>query len=117
MTAASKSLYVFGIYLLILGILLVVIPNVLLPLFQLPETNEVWIRVVGVLVFCLGLYYFFMAPTNNTLFMTLSVYVRGTIIVWFTLFVLLDWISPSLIIFGLIDLLAAGWTYFALRKG
>jgi hypothetical protein len=58
-----------------------------------------------------------MAPTNNTLFMTLSVYVRGTIIVWFTLFVLLDWISPSLIVFGLIDLLAAGWTYLALRKG
>jgi hypothetical protein len=116
MTAASRSLYIFAIYLLVLGIVLIVMPNALLATFQLPETNEVWIRVVGMLVFNLGLYYYFMAPANNVLFLTLTVYVRALVIVWFTVFVLMDWVSPRLLLFGVVDLLAAAWTFFALRK-
>lgn len=116
MTAASRSLYIFAIYLLVLGIVLIVMPNALLATFQLPETSEVWIRVVGMLVFNLGLYYYFMAPANNVLFLTLTVYVRALVIVWFTVFVLMDWVSPRLLLFGVVDLLAAAWTFFALRK-
>ena len=56
MSKSAQSLLVFSIYLFILGIILLVIPNVLLRLFSLPETNEVWIRVAGMLVFILGFY-------------------------------------------------------------
>jgi hypothetical protein len=117
MTAASKSLYFFAIYLLVLGLTLVIFPNNLLSLFFMPETNEPWIRVVGMLVFCLGIYYYFMAPTNNVLFLTLSVYLRASVMIWLTVFVLLDWVSPMIILFGIVDLLAAGWTYFLLKAG
>jgi hypothetical protein len=65
MTSASKSLYVFAIYLLVLGVLLIVIPNSLLSMFQIPETNEVWIRIAGVLTFSIGIYYFYMAPPKQ----------------------------------------------------
>jgi hypothetical protein len=116
MTQAAKSLYVFSIYLLILGVILIVFPNTLLTLSMMPETSEVWIRVVGMLVFNLGLYYFMMAPTNHTMFLTLTVYIRASIILWFILFVLMEWVSPMLIGFGVIDLLSAIWTYTALRK-
>lgn len=57
MSQAARSLFVFGIYLFLLGAVLVVAPNLLLPLFQMPETSEVWIRVVGMLVFIVGYYY------------------------------------------------------------
>lgn len=117
MTASSKSLYYFGIYLLALGLALVIFPNSILGMFMMPETTEPWIRVVGVLAFCLGIYYYFMAATNHVLFLTLSVYIRASVIVWFMVFVLLDWVSPMIIIFGVVDLLAAGWTYFLLKAG
>lgn len=117
MTASSKSLYYFGIYLLVLGLALVIFPNSILAMFMLPETNEPWIRVVGMLAFCLGIYYYFMAAANHVLFLTLSVYLRASVIIWFTAFVLLDWVSPMIILFGVVDLLAAGWTYFLLKAG
>ena len=116
MTSAAKSLYYFGFYLLILGITLTVFPNMLLSIFQIEETTEVWIRVLGAVVFGIGLYYVFMAPTNNTVFLTLSIYVRASILLWFIAFVLIGWAPTQLILFGLADAAGAAWTYLALRK-
>ncbi len=116
MTSAAKSLYYFGFYLLILGITLTVFPNILLSLFQIAETSEVWIRVLGCVVFGIGLYYVFMAPSNNTLFLTLSVYVRFSILLWFIVFVLMGWAPAQLILFGLADAAGAAWTYLSMKK-
>jgi len=116
MTAASRSIYYFGYYLLILGITLTVVPNLLLSTFQLPETQEIWIRVLGIVVFNIGIYYIFMAPANHTLFLTLSVYTRLLILFWFVVFVVLSWAPPQLIVFGLVDGAGAIWTYAALKK-
>lgn len=116
MTSASKSLYFFGFYLLIMGIATTVFPNMLLTLVQIAETSEVWIRALGIVVFNIGLYYVFMAPSNNTLFLTLSIYTRLAILVWFTTFVLVGWAPPQLILFGLVDGAGALWTYMALKK-
>ena len=116
MTSASKSLYYFGFYLLITGITLTVFPNLLLSTFQIAETTEVWIRVLGAVVFGIGLYYVFMAPSNNTLFLTLSIYVRASILLWFIVFVLMGWAAPQLIFFGLVDAAGAAWTYMTLLK-
>jgi hypothetical protein len=116
MTNAGKSVYYFGFYLMMLGITLTGFPNILLSTFQLPETNEVWIRVVGILVFNIGLYYVFMAPTKSTLFYTLTVYTRASILVWFIAFVLIGWAQPQLILFGLADMAGASWTYMAMKK-
>jgi hypothetical protein len=117
MNAAAKSIYYFGFYLLLLGITLITYPNLLLSTFGQPETAEVWIRVVGVIVFNIGLYYIFMAPANSALFCTLTVYTRLAVLVWFIVFVVLDWAQPSLILFGAADAAGALWTYMALRKG
>ncbi len=116
MTPSSRSIYYFGFYLLMLGITLTVSPNFLLSLFQIAETNEIWIRVLGAVVFNLGLYYTLMAPTNNVLFLTLSVYTRGLILLWFVVFVVLGWVPMTLILFGLVDGAGATWTYLTLRK-
>ncbi|HRJ31184.1 MAG TPA: hypothetical protein PLV21_14435 [Cyclobacteriaceae bacterium] len=116
MTPASKSVYYFGFYLLLLGIVLLAFPNIMLPLFQFPETTEPWIRVVGVLVFNIGLYYVFMAPANNPIFLTLTVYTRAAVLVWFVAFVVFGWASPMLIGFGAVDATGALWTYLLLRK-
>jgi hypothetical protein len=116
MTSAGKSVYYFGFYLLILGATLTGFPNLLLSTFQLPETNEIWVRVVGVLVFNIGLYYVFMAPTNNTLFYSISVYTRASILVWFVAFVLIGLAPAPLILFGAVDMAGALWTFAAMKR-
>ncbi|MBL7847349.1 MAG: hypothetical protein JNL40_07765 [Cyclobacteriaceae bacterium] len=116
MTPASRSLYYFGIYLLFTGLTLIVFPNMLLSLIGIPETTEVWIRLLGTVVTAIGLYYVFMAPANHPLFLMLSVYARVSIFVWFLLFVILGIGPMQLLIFGFVDLLGALWTYSALRR-
>jgi hypothetical protein len=54
MGASARSVLVFGVYLLGLGLVLLIVPNMLLSLFGMPTTTEVWVRVVGMLVIFLG---------------------------------------------------------------
>jgi len=63
MTGASRSLFVFGIYLVALGVLLLLSPNLLLRTLGVPVTNEIWIRVNGMFVICLAYYYIQAART------------------------------------------------------
>jgi len=48
MSAAAKSLVVFAMYLFVLGLALIIVPNAILALFGLPPTSDVWIRIIGV---------------------------------------------------------------------
>ncbi len=116
MTAAAKSIYYFGFYLYIVGLMLVFIPNIFLKLVQLPETTEVWIRVVGVLALCIGFYYHRVGAKNLHSFFALTVTSRIMVFIAFTIFALMKWVSPMLIGIGAIDLAGALWTWFALRK-
>lgn len=115
MSHSARSVFVFGVYLAALGLTLLVVPNVLLGLFAVPATTEVWIRVVGMLLLFLAYYYILAARKGLADFFQWSVYARATVILFFTAFVLLDYATPSLILFGAVDLLGAIWTAFALR--
>ena len=42
MSPAARSINIFGIYLVVLSVLLLTAPNLLLVLFRLPLTTEVW---------------------------------------------------------------------------
>jgi hypothetical protein len=116
MTHAAKSLLVFGIYLCGLGLLLLLVPNLILPLFGAPPTNEVWIRINGMLVLCLSFYYVQAARHGLTVFIRWTVWARVAVIIYFAAFVLLVSAPKALLLFGLIDLLAAVWTWLALKK-
>ncbi|RTL59879.1 MAG: hypothetical protein EKK37_03275 [Sphingobacteriales bacterium] len=116
MSAAAKSVYYFGFYLYAIGIGLIFIPNLFLKTFQLPETNEVWIRVVGILVFLIGFYYHQTGKLNFIAFYPLTVIARTVVFISFIFFVALKFTSPMLIGFGVVDLLGAAWTYMALKK-
>jgi hypothetical protein len=116
MTKAARSVFVFALYLFVLGGVLVVVPNALLELFRIPPTSEVWIRVVGMLVLILGLYYAGAARRELREFFAFTVWGRGTVLVFFAAFVLLGLAPPVLILFGAVDAAAACWTALALRS-
>lgn len=116
MTSFARTLFVFGIYMLALGATVVLAPNFLLSLFHVPTTNEVWIRVVGMLVIFLGIYDIVAAKAEHTLLIKWSIPVRFSVIVFFAVFVVAGLAPPVLLLFGAIDSAGAIWTWSALKK-
>jgi len=116
MSQAAKSLFVFGIYLCGLGLILLLVPNLILQVFGVPPTNEVWIRINGMFVLCLSFYYVQTARNELTIFIRWTVWTRVAVIFCFAAFVLLVSAPKALLWFGLIDLLSAIWTWLALKK-
>jgi hypothetical protein len=115
MSTAAYSIKVFGYYLLALGASLVSYPNMVLALFGVPGSGEVWIRVVGLLAFNIGLYYWFAAVGEATSVFRGSVYTRVLTFVAFIAFVALGLAPSALILFGTVDFAGALWTYMALK--
>src|SRR5947207_2470686 len=107
MSGPARSLFIYGIYLAVVSIILIVTPNFVLPLLGLPTSSEVWIRVAAVLALLLAFYDIQAARNELSPFIRWSVFTRGSVIFFFGGFVLLGFIGPGLLIFGVIDLLAA----------
>jgi hypothetical protein len=115
MSKTATSVFVFGVYLIFLGLGFLILPNTLLPLFGLPTTSEVWIRVMAMLLLLLAYYYIRTARQELTFVFRLTVHARAAVIVFFVAFALLGLGPWILVLFGAIDLLAALWTAWALR--
>ena len=115
MSNAGRSIFVFGIYLLVVALALLIVPNLLLGAFFLPATTEVWVRVVGMLSVFLSFYFIQAARSETIAFFRWTVWVRSTTILFLGAFVLLGLASPFILPFGVIDLLGAIWTGAALR--
>ncbi|MEI6847592.1 MAG: hypothetical protein WCK32_06090 [Chlorobiaceae bacterium] len=116
MRRAAFTLKVFGIYMNFLGSLLILAPNFMLSLLQIVPTSEVWIRVAGVLVFNLGIYYWFAAKCEAKAFMQASVFARFFVLVAFIGFTILKFASPVLIAIGAVDFAGGIWTYLVLKR-
>jgi hypothetical protein len=116
MSSSAKSVFVFGIYLSVLGITLMAVPNALLSLFGIPATDEVWIRIVGMLILFLSVYYYRFARSETVEFFWVGIYLRSSVIIFLTAFVLAGYVKPVLILFGVIDLAGALWTWWAMKR-
>jgi hypothetical protein len=112
---AATSIRVVGIYLMLLGAALIAAPNLVLAPFGIPPTSEVWLRVVGVLVAILGHYYVQAARHDLVPFYRATVPARVFAFLSFVAFVLFGLVKPPLILFGVVDLSGAVWTFLALR--
>jgi hypothetical protein len=116
MSKSAFTVKAFGIYVLLTGLNLMLAPNMLLGMFGIPATNEVWIRVVGVLAFNIGIYYGYAAKCEAKAFFEATVYARGFVFIAFTTFVALGFVNKALILFGCVEVAGAIWTWLALRK-
>ena len=116
MTPAARSLHFFGLYLIAAGSLLLLVPALLLGPLGLPAPADAWGRVAGMLVAFLGIYYLVGARAELLSFMRTTVWVRASVIVWLGILVATGLAPTPLLAFGLIDLVAAAWTWLALRS-
>lgn len=115
MSTAALTLKVFAVYLFGLGLLLLLAPDPLLITFGFAPSRDVWIRVLGVVVVNLGVYYWYGAASEARPFFAASVATRLFVLVAFTSLVAAGLVQPMLILFGGVDALGALWTLWALR--
>lgn len=115
MAGAKQSLVVWSIYVYVLGAVLLLIPNVLLGVFGIEETEEVWIRVVGVTVIALGVLYTGAVRAHTREMYMAAVWDRYVAVV--LLVILAFTTGPwQLALFAAADLAGATWTWMALRS-
>lgn len=114
MNEPITSLRVWSYYVLGIGAGMLLIPNLILGLFGVAETSEVWIRVVGLVAIALGIVYFDGARRQDVGVARASVPARVSAVVAFIAL----WATGGpwqLLIFGAVDLAGLLWTWNALR--
>lgn len=116
MSKAALSLRVFSLYMFVLGLILLLDPNLLLRVFDIPQTREIWIRIAGMLVLILGYYDFMASRSEDAAFFRWSVHVRLFAAVVLAIFVVSKLAPAILILFGVIDAAAAAWTVLSLKQ-
>jgi hypothetical protein len=116
MSHAAFTIKAFAVYLGALGASLVLAPNFMLSLFGFAPTSEVWIRVLGVVVFNLGWYYWYAAVSEARPFFAASVVTRVFALLAFSGLVVAGFAPPMLALFGVVDAAGGAWTWLALRK-
>jgi hypothetical protein len=115
MSSAARSVYVFGIYLLIVGGLLLGAPNTLLTVIGLSPTTEPWIHVAGIPVMAMGMLFASGARAEDRILFRASVWVRVFAFISFVMLAVFQ-IAPAVVAgFGIVDALGALWTRLSLR--
>lgn len=114
-TPAERSVQAFGIYLLLAGAALLLVPALLLAPVGLPVPADVWIRMVGLLALCLGAGDLLAVKSGFVAWYAFTVWRRVLAGLAMLGFIALGLAPLALGLFAGIDLLAAGWTAWALR--
>ena len=115
MKKTSTTLLVFGIYLIGMGVGLLFTPNMVLNIFGISASDEVWPHVVGAIALVLAFYYISAARADLRAFAQWTVPARIGIFISFTAFVIAGLVGPIMILLGSVDLLGALWTRSALK--
>lgn len=116
MSKSAQSVLAFSIYLLLVGPGLLLAPNFLLGLLGIAPTQEVWIRVIGMLAIILGYYYLAAARGESRAFFAATVHGRFAVLGFFAAFVVLGLGPPALLVFGFVDAVGGLWTAVCLKR-
>jgi hypothetical protein len=116
MSKTAFTIRIYSFYLFLMGIGMILIPNLILTTFGFPETSEIWIRVLGAFTFTTGIYYFHSAAYEQLAFYKATIVGRFFFFIMTVVFVLLFHQSPMLALIGSVDLIGALWTLFTSKK-
>lgn len=116
MHPASLSMKVFGAYVSLTGIGLLVAPALVLSLLGIAAPTDVWVRVVGALAAVLGSYYWVCGAAGDVTFMRVSVIGRFVFAALCVALVLAVSAPLQLLLFGAVDIAGALWTSRGLRS-
>ena len=116
MSHPARSLYIFGIYIFIVGAAFIIAPGPISALLKLPMATVGWMRVVGLLALVIGSYDMVAGRSECLAYIRASVWVRfgfaaGTAILVFT-----KQMPLTVLALGATDIAGALWTMATLSK-
>ena len=114
MDAPTLSIFIWGIYVILIGVFLLFMPSKTLIVFGHEKPKDHWIRVVGIITLSLGYFYLNSAQNEVYSFYWASIYARVAGVIGFSGLVVFKIAKPKIILFGLIDAIGAIWTLFTL---
>ena len=103
-------------YMLGMGTGFLFVPNIVLPLFGLQTTTEVWIRVLGALVIGFATYYYACIKSEHVPYFKATVYGRYWFCGCLVVLAALKLGDPILYVFAAVETSLAVWTHAALKK-
>jgi hypothetical protein len=116
MSHSARSVFIYGIYVLIVGLVFTFAPSFLLKAINVTYVPEPWVRTVGVFMLGASIYFVFSGKLNIRPFFALTIYARFMSFAFYTMFVVTGLARVTILPFGIIDLIGALWTGFALRS-
>lgn len=116
MTSLAKSILIFGIYIGLTGICLLLFPKLLLSALMIAETPNVWMQLLGLALGALGIYYIKAAIDNNIPFFRGTIPIR--ILQLLVVLGLTMLYSDYYILIGIssVEFAAGLWTWYLLKK-
>ena len=115
MQRTATTIVAWGVYEFVVGATLLLAPNVLLGVLGLPATDEVWIRLIGVMALVIGYFFVQSARVGHVPFYLWSMHVRIGVGLLITALVVAGLGPPVLLLFALLDVLGVTWTGLTLR--
>jgi hypothetical protein len=109
---AALSTLCWGIYMMLNGVSMIIYPNGVLAMMGFEPTNELWIRLAGLLALVLGFYYVQMGRHHFIPFYTWKVIGHAGGILIMTGFYLQGLAPATIFLLCLSDALAAIWTAY-----
>jgi hypothetical protein len=103
-------------YVIVSGISLLFFPNFLLGIFGFEPTQEIWIKVLGMLVLALSFYYYAMYKNGGKEIIRSTVQGRLFFCAGLVAFVILGLVKPVLLGFAAAETGLALWTLSEIRR-
>ena len=116
MSRSARSLFIFGIYVLVIGVAFIVAPGFLSSLLRLPPATVGWPRVIGLLALVIGAYDIVGSRAECLPYIRASVPVRFGFAAGTAFLFALGQLPATILLLGATDVAGALWTAFALKQ-
>lgn len=110
------SIYAQMVYMIGMGLGFLLTPNIVLGLFGIESTSEIWIRVLGALVLVFSSFYYVMAKHEFLPLIKISVWERFLFCSILVVFALLQMGPVTFYLFAALEIGLALWTLMGLRR-
>ena len=108
------SLWVFGAYAFIMGLVLLLVPERVLPVFGFTEVSGSWVDVLGFVLCCSAYYYIQAGLSGIEGFARLTVHTRVIAPVVLLVLLAAGKVDHMVLLFGIGDALGGVWTGIAI---